>query len=275
MKKYPFAIIALLTVMLFPFLSCRTKKINASITPPQKKVIITGHRGAGGLAAENSLNAIHTGILLKADRIEIDVHQTKDSVIVVMHDESVDRTTNCKGRIKNKTWQEIAGCSLKPFEADSSEQKIPTLDDVLQAINGKAILVIELKQGGAFYPGIEEQVIALIRKHHAEKWCIIHSFKENILARVHELAPDIPLHLLVLNGLWGRKIPDYIQEVSAFNQLLTKKFIDKMHELGKKVNVWTVNSKKEMSYCIYLGVDGIITDYPDIAIAELNTNHQQ
>jgi glycerophosphoryl diester phosphodiesterase len=269
MRKTLLIALPLLAAMLLLFTCCRTRKIssNTPILLRQNPIAITGHRGAGGLANENSLSAIQLALQLKADRIEIDVHQTKDSVIVLMHDESLDRTTNGNGYIKHKTWAELSALTLKPYSTGSNvSESIPTLNEVLQLINGKAILLIELKQGHAYYPRIEEQVIALIRKHKAEQWCIIHSFKENILEKIHLLAPEIPLHLLVINGFMARNTPDYIREISAYNKLLTKNFIDKMHGYGKKVNVWTVNNRDEMAYFLHIGVDGIITDYPDDAL---------
>jgi len=232
----------------------------------QQKISITGHRGAAGLAQENTLAAIQKGLEQKCDRIEIDVHQTADSVIVLMHDDNIDRMTNGKGKIKNLPYRQLQEYKVKASKAEGSvPEKIPTLEEAIEAVKGKAILLIELKDGADVYPGIEENVIALIRKHKAEKWCMVHSFREKILKKFHTLAPEIPLHLLLLTGLFNAPPEEYITEVSVFSRLISKSFIDKVHKDGKKINVWTVNNIDDMLYFIQIGVDGIITDFPDLA----------
>jgi len=242
------------------------KPVLSRTNPAQKNVSITGHRGAAGLAQENTLAAIQKGLEQKCDRIEIDVHQSADSVLIIMHDDSIDRLTNGKGKIKHLTYRQLQEYKIKASKSEGSvPEKIPTLEEAIEAVKGKAILLIELKEGSDVYPGIEENVVALIRKHDAAKWCMIHSFKEKILKKVHELAPEIPLHLLLLTGLFNTLPENYITEVSVFSRLVTKSFIDKIHKAGKKINVWTVNNIDDMFYFIQIGVDGIITDFPDLA----------
>lgn len=249
---------------------CGFRRKRATIAPAlpfQKTIMITGHRGAAGLAPENTLSAIRKGLELKCDRIEIDIHQTSDSVLVLMHDETIDRTTNGSGKIKNLPYSTLQEYTIKSSgKTDSIPEKIPTLEQAFQLIDGKAVLLIELKEGNEVYPGIEERVIAIIRKYQAEKWCIIHSFKESILDKVHAAAPEIELHRLLLTGIATGKVLDgYITEVSVFRGLLTKSFIDKVHKAGRKINAWTVNSRDDIEYLLSLGVDGIITDFPDLA----------
>jgi glycerophosphoryl diester phosphodiesterase len=277
MEKTSFLVFVASVMILFVFLNCRARKITVSSAGKgNHSFMIIGHRGAAGLAPENTITAIETGLAFKCDRIEIDVHQTKDSVLVMMHDETINRTTDGRGAIRNLTLSQLRNFHIKSSNmADSGRIAIPTLEEALQTIGGKCVLLIELKEGGDYYPGIEKRVLDLIRKYKAESWCMIHSFKEKILKDVHQLAPEIPLHRLMLNGIFGGSATaGYITEVSVFSRTLTKPFIDKMHQAGKKVNVWTTNNMDDMKYFIHLGVDGIITDFPDIAQQVKETFHQ-
>lgn len=261
-----FIILLLVGCLLITVLSFSRNRIR-SVKADIQDVVITGHRGAGGLQAENSLAAIRKGVEIGCNRIEIDVHQTADSIIVVMHDDSINRTTNGKGKIRSKTYRELQAFTLKPLQdEDTAVQKIPTLEEAIDAVNGKAVLLIELKQGGDYYPGIEARVISIIRRKKALGWCIIHSFSDTILNTVHHLAPEIPLHKLLLTSFFYNpdKMP-FIKEISVYRSGFSHPFIDKVHKTGKKINVWTVNNKDDMRYLMRLGIDGIITDFPNLA----------
>lgn len=242
------------------------------------KVIITGHRGAAGLAPENTLAAIRKGISFNVDRIEIDVQQTADGVVVVRHDETLNRTTNGKGLIKDRTFLEIkkldAGSS---FSSEYKGEKIPSLEEVLQTVNGRCDLVIEIKKGNDFYPNIVENTIELIEKYNAQDWCIMHSFNIDALVHAHKLMPELRLHRLFVVKLRGlpliydgsidvlniEKHP-FIEEYSIMYNFANQGIIDQLHKHGKRVNVWTVDDKKHINRLINLGVDGIITDRPDL-----------
>ena len=243
-----------------------------------RKVTITGHRGAAGLAPENTLASIRKAISFNVDRIEIDVQQTADGVVVVRHDETLDRTTDGKGLIKDKTFSEVkeldAGSS---FSSAFKGEKIPSLEEALQTVNGQCDLVIEIKKGDDYYPNIVENTIELIKKYNARDWCIIHSFNIDVLVRANQLMPDLRLHRLWVYKFRGlpliydgsfewmdiEKHP-YLEEYSIMYSFANQGIINQLHEHGKKVNVWTVDDKKHINRLINLGVDGIITDRPDL-----------
>ena len=245
-----------------------------------RKVIITGHRGAAGLAPENTLAAIRKGISFNVDRIEIDVQQTADGVVVVRHDETLNRTTNGNGLVKDKTYLEIkkldAGSS---FSSAYQGEEIPSLEEVLKTVNGQCDLIIEIKKGNEFYPNIVENTIALINKYNARDWCIIHSFNINVLIRANHLIPGLRLHRLWVYKFRGLpliydgsidalnldKYP-FIEEYSIMYNFANQGIINQLHKHGKKVNVWTVDDKKHIYRLINLGVDGIITDRPDLMV---------
>jgi len=122
-----------------------------------EKTTITGHRGAAGLAPENTLSSVKKALELKVDRIEVDVRQTKDKVVVCMHDKTIGRTTSGDGDVSEFTFSELkkydAGIG---FSEKFRKEKVPNLDDVFELIDGKASLVIEIKDGDELYPGIEK-----------------------------------------------------------------------------------------------------------------------
>jgi glycerophosphoryl diester phosphodiesterase len=223
------------------------------------------------------LRSIQKALDLNVGRIEIDVQQTKDSVVIVMHDETLDRTTNGKGEIKDLLYSDIRQFSAGiKFSVEYKKIIIPTLTEVLRLIDGQATLVIEIKKGGDYNPGIEENVITQIMEYEALNWCIIHSFEDKVLEKIYSLNPAIRLHKLLV---WkAPKLPlyfdlklrfgnlskyNYIEEISLEYRFLSRSVVKEIHDLGKKVNVWTVNEKTDMQKMIDLGVDGIITDYPD------------
>lgn len=243
-----------------------------------KKVIVTGHRGAAGYAPENTLASIQKAIDLGVDRIEIDIHQSKDSVIVVIHDDTVDRTTNGSGKVNELSYEELKKLDAGSFFSNEfSEEKIPTLEEVLQLVKGQKDLLIEFKYGNETYPGIEEAVLELLDKHQAVNWCIVHSFRTSVLESLHHLKPQLRLQKLFIlqlrftpfyydtgfNSFDPNDYP-YIQEYSLNEYFGNKEIIYRLQAMGKKVNVWTPNKTHRIDAYKALGIDGIITDYPDL-----------
>ncbi len=244
---------------------------------PNQKFVKVGHRGAAGLAPENTLSAIAEGLKSKADRIEIDVQQTKDGIVVVMHDETLDRTTNGNGLIKDCTYSQLSKLDAGSwFDKKYEKEKIPTLDETIKFINGRAELLIEIKKGDDYYPNIEKNVLKIIGENNCRSWCIIHSFYTKVLERVHKKDPLIRLHKLfagkisLLPILFGKGIETfdfdeypYIEEYSLYYCFANKGIIKTLKARGKKVNVWLVNDQQIIDDMIALGVDGIITDFPN------------
>ncbi len=247
-------------------------------------IIITGHRGAAGLAPENTLSAIREGIKY-ADRIEIDVHQSKDGKIVVMHDASVNRTTNGKGKIKDLEWSYLSKLDAGSwFSQKFQGEKIPLLEEVIDVVCPTKILLIEIKEGE--YPDIEENIVNIIREKNVIDKVIIQSFSTKILEKIHSIEPRITLHKLFAKQIYFFGFPitfiqafhiynfatlfyvekyPYIQEYSIFHKFITKHFIKNLDKKsGKKmINVWVENNPERAHKLIEKGVDGIITDYPN------------
>ena len=241
-----------------------------------QKVTLTGHRGAAGYAPENTLSSIRKALEIGVVRVEIDVQQTKDGVVVALHDRTLQRTSNGKGEVKNFTFNQVQRLDAGSyFSSDFKGEKIPSLDEIFELVDGKSILLIEIKDGGEYYPNIEENILSSIEKYNAKDWVIIHSFNDLPLIKINKIAPEITLHKLFVGKLpWFPLFLDtkirynsyenypYVNEFSFNHQFVNKATIDQVHALGKKVNVWTANDSIRIQQLIELGVDGIITDYP-------------
>src|SRR3990172_4768626 len=159
-------------------------------------MIITAHAACKGHAPENTLAGVRAALKLGADAIEIDLHCTRDGVPVLIHDATVDRTTNGHGAIAELSLRQV-----RRLDAGGGE-RIPTLREVLETIAGRAVLVLEIKA-----VGIEEAVLAVVRRAKALDWCVVHSFWPQVVARVRALEPRMPCSLLT----GGRDVKDWGQ----------------------------------------------------------------
>lgn len=272
-----FALLVILLPVVWVALSVSPAAYTSVSGASNPDLVITGHRGAAGLAPENTLSSIEKALEYPVDRIEIDVQQSSDGVVILMHDETLDRTTDGSGEVRGLTWAELQALHVLDAEGAATAEGIPSLAAVLDAIAGQRTLVIEVKQGGDYHPGIEENIVALIQERQAASWCILHSFNDAVLEKVDGLMPELRLHKLLVaqtKGLsvvydggfhWG-SAEDYafVDEVSIMWQFANRGFIEEVHALGKKVNVWTVNDVGDAGDLVHLGVDGLITDRPDV-----------
>ncbi len=240
-------------------------------------MLVVGHRGAAAYAPENTLASFEKAIELGVDIVELDVHLSNDGVVVVHHDTSLDRTTTGKGKIKHHKWDHIkklnAGLS---FSEHFKNETVPSLEDVINLCQDKTELLIEIKEGEKFYPEIEDRIIEMIKKYNAEKWCIVQSFKDEVIFRIHKIAPGIRLQKLFVRKLhyfpviidsgitfFSFQKYNFVESFNILYKHATKQFVDQAHKHHKKVMVWTVNDQKEIDKMKKLGVDGIISDFPD------------
>lgn len=243
--------------------------------------IIIAHRGASAYAPENTLSSFEKAIEMGAVIIETDVHQTKDSVVVIMHDLSVDRTTNGKGLIKDMSSIDFKQLSIKQqkpvssSEVENQNQNPPTLEETIQLINGRCKLLIELKKGNSYYPNIEKHIVDLIAKYNAQSWIsTIHSFEKEPLMNIAKRDSSINLQKLIVFNLplvsfnfdkhFNKDDFKNWEGVNVYYKFCSKRVIRKIHKLGKTVYVWTVNSPRKARKLAKRGVDGIITNKPDI-----------
>lgn len=243
--------------------------------------LIIGHRGGAGIGAENSLTCLKRGIDTGADMIEIDLHQTQDSIIVVNHDPTVNRTTNGSGTIAKMTYEEISQLRIVSKEGDVTDDHIATFEEILELFanergKGRDVkLLVEIKYPFKnAYNGIEKRMLDLINAYNAKNWVVIQSFADDVIEKVHELDPTIRVEKLLICKLPflpyivdGMRITRFSYEkyhyVSSFNFYylgLSHSMIADIHKQGKEVKIWTID---ELDAPL-MDVDGIITDRPDI-----------
>lgn len=242
-----------------------------------KNIMIIAHRGCSSSSPENTMAAIREALAAGVDIIEIDVHQSMDGYIILMHDKTLRRTAGKRKKIKDLSLKELQKHEVGSwFHKNFNGERIPLLEDVLKTVNGKAKLLIEVKQGSRYYPGIEENIIALIKKYQAQEWCIIQSFKNEVLKKIKALDKSIEIHKLVrgnigilplhidLNIKPGR-IEKYtgVDGINIHHKHLNKKVVAHIKSRNQKVFTWTVNKTSDMKKAVKLGVSGIITNYPE------------
>ena len=275
---------------LFPLVPCPSPLVpfSASLVPflllftmTTTAQIITGHRGAAGLAPENTLVSVQKALELGVDRVEVDVQQTKDGVIICLHDRTLDRTTDTHGKVRDATWAQLREVKANVgFEKKFPTESIPTLEEIIKEVNGRCELVIEIKDGNSYYPGIEDKIAALLAKYDAWKWAPVHSFNDDALFHLNEKHPKVRLQKLFVAkvpwlpimldfGLHWGKLEDYpfVEAFSIHRSFVTQDIIDKAHGMGKQIHVWTVNDPDEAAELLKAGVDGIISDRPDLMMS--------
>lgn len=232
---------------------------------------IIGHRGAAGLAPENTLAAIDSGISHGAAYVEIDVRQTKDGELIIMHDKTVDRTTTGTGSV-----EDLTSAYMNTLFIKESHQKIsvPTLKEVLDHCRNKNCrILLEIKDGDC-YPGIIENIAKQVKDCRMEKQILICSFDYSYVQKAKVLLPEVQTGAFCI-GL-GRLNEYEDADFICPNQWTLVFFpwrIKSIHAMGAKTFVWTVNQPLIMKYLLAKAVDGIITDRPDILQKKVNSNN--
>ena len=238
--------------------------------------LILGHRGASAYAPENTLTAFRLALEQGADGIELDVTLTADGVPVVIHDDTVDRTTNGHGPVRALRLAELKGLEAgypARFGRQFAGVRIPTLAEVFEACGEQPVINVELKHDRSPGRQLARRVVDLIHAHGRQGRVILSSFQFSSLGRVKALDPAVPVGLLYFAPMFGprlaqllaRRLPHEAHHPAA--QGLTIKDIAWCHQHGYRVNAWTVDDEPGLRRLMADGVDGLITDRPDLAIA--------
>ncbi|MHB8076526.1 glycerophosphodiester phosphodiesterase [Desulfosporosinus fructosivorans] len=231
-------------------------------------VLNYAHRGASGYFPENTMLAFMKAVEMGCDGIETDVQMTKDGVLVLIHDERIDRTTNGSGLVKDYSYAEL--CRLDAgswFGARFAGAKIPTAGELLLLARETGIGIdFEIKNGIIRYEGIEEKLIELIYCYGWQEHVILSSFNHYSMVHCKEIAPDPKTGLLYMEGLYQPSL--YARTTGAdalhpYFQAVNEEIIREAHLEGLLVNTFTVNDPVTMRRLVMMGVDGIITNYPD------------
>src|SRR3990170_4855087 len=241
--------------------------------------LLAAHRGGAQIWPENSLLAFRNAIALGADFLEFDVHLSKDGEGVVIHDPTLERTTTGTGAVSDRTLAELRTLRLKGRDGKTTEELVPTLDDVAQLAAPtpvRLLLEIKVDARGGRYPGIEEKGLAILDSHGMAARTILMAFQEETVRRIRTLRPEVSVgglcekrDLAEMGSTVEREI-DGLRKLGArfiglHQELVTADVVRQAQQAGLLLGVWTVNDAPAMKRFIEMGVGILITDRPDAA----------
>lgn len=236
------------------------------------------HRGASGNFPENSgiafLKAIEAGV----DMIELDCQLSRDGHVVVFHDDRLYRTAGVKGKIQEKTLEQLKKLDIGAWRKNSFKgQRILTLEEALGMVAGKTDLCVEIKCYPDSQTGIEIKLLFILSHYDYLDRTLIASFDYHSLGRVRELAPEARIGVIYGAGVKQDAL-DFAAQIGAASvqvqkEFATREFLQKAWEAGLDVHIWTINELKEMENFASLGVQGIISDFPE-KFSKLKTSYR-
>ena len=231
-------------------------------------MLVIAHRGASGWAPENTIPAFQKADGLRADMIEFDIQYTADQHIIVIHDRTVDRTTNGTGKVIEKTLAELRKLDAGAWYDDKfTGTRIPTFRETLSTISGSVRLNIELKHYDTENSMFEQEVAAIATEFDLLNRAIFAARHPESIKRLREFLPGINCVLLQKE----RTEDEYVEALQKLDlkvaqirrQSMNQAFIDRLHDLEIAVNLFYADEKEEMKQFIDMGIDGILTNYPD------------
>lgn len=229
-------------------------------------IYVVGHRGAAGILPENTLKGFRYAIELGCEYVECDVHLTRDDHLIVMHDETVDRTTNGTGAIRSLSFEEI-----RRLDAGEGE-KVPTLDEVLALTRGKVQLLCELKG-----EGVEDAAVDVVLAYRMADEVVFTSFFPERIQRVKRRDASLRTGAIFSNPSdedilravdWG------VEAVGVHYKNLRLRTVEQALSAGLQIRAWNPDTLREQKAMIALGVSGISTNRPDILIAHLRQTNE-
>lgn len=232
-------------------------KITEVLSRPPFAVV--GHRGAAGLGPENTIRSIKKAISLGVDAVEVDVRATRDSRLILIHDEDFTRVSGVKARVHDLTIDEVRRGIKVRGEA------VPTLEEVLRVVDGVAGVFIDFKEEAL---GHVASLVDVIDRVGAWEWVVVTSFRDYVVSRVRELDPRLGV------GISYQKPPVKVLECKKIGccvllphyKLATRRTVELAHKTGVRVAVWTVNSVETARGLAARGVDAIMSDKPDLIV---------
>lgn len=243
-----------------PLLLSQARPLAGSARP-----LCIGHRGARGLAAENTLRSVRAALMAGVDAIEVDVWQV-DGELVVIHDQRVDRTTSGVGYVHDFNLYDLRMLDAGDY------QRIPLLEEVIQLVDGRCAINIELKGPDCAEPAVEAAIAALRTERWQPEQFIISSFDHAQLARVRELSPTMRLGLLLCGA--PVDLISYAQQLDVWAvhfavDFAREDWIKAIQQAGIWAFAYTANDACDVARLTAMGIDGLFTDYPDRVMAQL------
>lgn len=230
--------------------------------------IIFAHRGASAYAPENTMAAFYLAFEQGAPAIEFDVKLSADGEVVILHDQTVNRTTNATGNVSRLPLAALRELDAGAWFGDGfRREKIPTLHEVLAAFGDQLLLNIELSNYATPFDALVPKVVDLIKRYEVEENTYFSSFYPHNLIRAAQLLPSVPRAQLIWPGhagawqrLWARSLN--IQAEHPAKSDVSAESVQAAHQRNRRIHTWTVNDPEEIRRLTALGVDGIITDDP-------------
>lgn len=234
--------------------------------------LVIAHRGASADAPENTIAAFELALEQGADGIELDVHLSADEHPVVIHDFTLERTTDGAGPVSEHTVRELkrldaGGWRDRRFRG----QRVQTLQEVLERFRDRARFWVELKGGSTLYPGIEERVVSLLEIYDVVDHALVQSFDHEAIGRIRATSPEIRVGALVAQAPLDAALlqPGATNAICPGAHLLTESVLAEIRGADLECYVWTVNEPAQMDRLVGWGVNGIITDRPGVLRARL------
>jgi glycerophosphoryl diester phosphodiesterase len=240
---------------------------------------VFAHRGASGDAPENTLSSFQLAVTQGAHAVELDAKLSQDGKIIVIHDRTLERTTNGKGYVHQTSFENLRSLDAGSWFSEAyAGEKIPLLEEVLESVASQLFVNIEVTNYKTPRDTLPFEIANLIKKMGVEDRVLFSSFLPRNLHILKDLLPNTPVALLTEPkiysftqwlGIAKRNAPDiqhpYLSDVNA-------KMLDKAHAEGRRIHAWTVNKEEDMKRLLAMGVDGIFTDYPALALALIKQN---
>ncbi|MFC0189765.1 glycerophosphodiester phosphodiesterase [Fictibacillus aquaticus] len=260
-------------------LSIMGTSLSAGASSHNKDILNVAHRGASGYAPEHTITSYKMGEQMHGDYIEIDLQMTKDGQLIAMHDETLDRTTNGTGQVKDHTLAEIKQLDAGSWFNEKYPQmakpeyaglKVPTLDEVFKTFGKNANYYIETKSPEV-YPGMEEALLEKVNKYDIDKeTLLVQSFSPASLIKMHDLDSSVKLVQLMeytspaaINDADINAVKQYAMGIGPNSDMIDKEYVQKVVNSGLEIHPYTVNEKEEMQKLIDWGVTGMFTNFPD------------
>ncbi len=232
---------------------------------------VIAHRGASQRAPENTVRAFLAAVSLGAHAIELDAKLTRDGAVVVHHDRTLERTTTGKGPLGRRRLAELEGLDAGVrFGREYASERIPTLRQVFEVLGESTLYDIELSNYRQPFNRLPSAVLRIVSEFEFQDRVLLSSFNPVALRRAKEHLPEIPRALLLMRGepWWMRRMlgaAPRVEIVQMEDGLASPQVIDAIHKGGRKAHVWVVNEKRRMQDLFAWGVDGVITDLPELA----------
>jgi glycerophosphoryl diester phosphodiesterase len=239
-----------------------------------RQALVFGHRGAHAYAPMNTLPAFDLAVAQGAHGIELDVHRSHDGYPVIVHDFTVDSTSDGRGRVADMTLAQLKALDAGAwFDPKFAGTRVPTLDEVFEAVGARIYVNVEIKSESLETDGVEQVVADCIARHDMARRVIVSSFNPLSIARFRALAPDVPVAFLD----WAGATPEIRQMAGhlvyeAYHPeaaMIDAAMVAMETRAGRVINTWTVNDPARARQLVEMGVRGIVTDMPDVILNAL------